>query len=237
MIKKKSFGQHYLKNLTHKERIVGAISADTKTLWEIGPGDGALTDLLPPTTLLFELDQDLVEFHQNKGRTVFAGDFCQMDLPPLGPRPWSVVSNLPYNAATAILVRLVQLGADEMVLMFQKEVALKIVAKIPSKEVGRLTVFVQNFYEVKRLFTLSPGAFHPPPKVDSVVLKFIRRPKPMIPTLNEELLKALFAQPRKTIKGDFIPDSHRMRRPAELNWEDWELINEKFLAESSSHES
>ncbi|HEX9082523.1 MAG TPA: 16S rRNA (adenine(1518)-N(6)/adenine(1519)-N(6))-dimethyltransferase RsmA [Holophagaceae bacterium] len=212
---KKSFGQNFLINDGAIAVITGAaLGSEAPRLLEIGPGPGVLTDrLLADGRAVWAVDLDpeacdllrarfghLDHFH------LLQGDAVRVPLPE-GDR-WSVVGNLPYNAATPILTRLLteDLPWDRMVLMFQLEVAQKLMGQPGTKTYGPLSVLAQLCTRMTRLAKLGPGSFRPAPKVDSAVVQF--DPRPEAPTLAERqaLLKILhrsFAHRRKTLANNW----------------------------------
>jgi 16S rRNA (adenine1518-N6/adenine1519-N6)-dimethyltransferase len=213
---KKSLGQNFLADESFARRIVAALGprAD-ETLIEIGPGRGALTELLVGAAgrvLAVEYDRTLVALLRGRfgGREDFevleadalSLEFCEAIRPASSAR---VVANLPYNISTAILQRLIGQRAcvAEMVLMLQREVVERITAPPGGGERGYLSVFVEAFCEAEALFDVPPGAFRPVPKVWSTVARLRVRSTPAFEVGDEELLwrvvSAGFAQRRKTI--------------------------------------
>ena len=182
---KKEFGQHFLASPRAVRTIVAeALGSGAPRLLEIGPGPGVLTGpLLEDGRPLWavELDPEACGLLQERFGTLeafhlLAGDAVRAPLPEGGP--WSIVGNLPYNAATAILTRFLvePVPWDRMVLMFQLEVGQKLMGKPGEKSYGPLSVVAQLATGMTRLLKLGPGAFAPPPKVDSVVIRFEPRP-------------------------------------------------------------
>lgn len=213
---KKSLGQNFLVGAHYPTRIVAAVAPrPDETIIEIGPGHGALTDLLVATganVVAIELDSDLVpeltaSFAATANFRLVAADalevnFCELLSPGTTAR---VVANLPYYVSTPILQRLIEHRAciREMTLMLQREVVERILAQPGGKEYGYFSAFVQFYCEAKKLFDVPPGAFRPIPKVHSSVVRLQVRTTPAAKVHDEaffiELLKALFAQRRKTI--------------------------------------
>jgi len=195
--------------------IIGnALASPAPGLLEIGPGPGVLTEkLLADGRPLWAMDLDpeaiaLLE-QRFSGLTHFRavlGDAVQAPLPEGGP--WSVVGNLPYNAATPILTRflLEPIPWERLVFMFQLEVGQKILGKPGTKEYGPLSVLSQLCCKVTRLMKLGPGSFRPAPKVDSVVLRFDPlSDAPDYPTRKAllGLLHRSFAHRRKTLVNNW----------------------------------
>ncbi|MDP2877605.1 MAG: 16S rRNA (adenine(1518)-N(6)/adenine(1519)-N(6))-dimethyltransferase RsmA [Holophaga sp.] len=212
---KKNFGQNFLVQQSAISAILQqSLASPAPALLEIGPGPGTLTEgLLGDGRPLWavDLDPEAIAFLADRFRTcghfhLFHGDAVQVALPEGGP--WSVVGNLPYNAATPILTRflLEPIPWERMVLMFQLEVGQKILGKPGTKEFGPLSVLAQLCCRVTRLMKLGPGAFRPSPKVDSVVLRFDPRPDaPSFETRRELLilLHRSFAHRRKTLSNNW----------------------------------
>ncbi len=213
---KKYLGQHFLVNKNACERIVDSlnITLDDNIL-EIGPGRGALTKILvkkAKNIVVVEKDYDCVsylneQFKANENIKIIHDDFMKFDLLQLGGHcKWKVVSNLPYNVANPILFRLMKNIKlfDLFVLMFQYEVAKRIVSLPSKKSYGFLSVIAQFYTKPKLLFTLRPGSFYPPPNIDSSVIKFIpEKNKVLKITEDEELfikwVDKLFQQRRKML--------------------------------------
>ena len=212
---KKAFGQNFLVNEGAIAAIVGsALASSAPRLLEIGPGPGVLTErLLADGRPLWavDLDPDACELLRSRfaGQAQFhllQGDAVRIPLPEGGP--WSVVGNLPYNAATPILARLLteDLPWERLVLMFQLEVAQKLMGVPATKAYGPLSVLAQLCARLTRLVKLGPGSFRPAPKVDSAVVQF--EPRTDAPTLAERkaLLSVLhrsFAHRRKTLANNW----------------------------------
>lgn len=221
---KKSFGQHFLHDRQIIQKIVTAIAPQRADFMvEIGPGRGALTlPLLPHLDQLhaIELDRDLVPFLEAEGGDklhILLQDVLTVDFKALAQKAGKkirVVGNLPYNISTPILFHLLEYKAfiSDMYFMLQKEVVERICADPGSKTYGRLSVMIQVHCEANPLFTILPGAFTPPPEVDSMLLHL----KPYDPArfLIEdpqrfaEIVKLAFQTRRKTLKNALknIPD-------------------------------
>lgn len=214
---KKSLGQHFLLNPSTLDKILrlAGISKDDRVL-EIGPGPGAMTERLAQVAgrvIAVEKDRRFAAHLQERLKpyenvTILEGDFLELNLERTLESafpPWKVVANLPYNIATEILFRLLELSTffRSLHLMVQKEVAARIVARPGTKDYGILSVFTQLFSENRIVMKLPPGAFTPPPKVDSAVVAFkisegCRFPIHHLPTF-EGVVRAAFGQRRKTI--------------------------------------
>ena len=213
---KRSLGQNFLVEPHYQQRIVQAVQPRAgETIIEIGPGQGALTGWLIESgaqVLAVELDQDLIPALQQRfgargnfrllAADALAVDFCRELAPAAMAR---VVANLPYYISTPIIQRLLAQRhcLSELTVMLQREVVERITAAPGGKEYGFLSVLVQFYCEVVKLFDVPPGAFRPVPKVWSSVLRLRVRAQPLVEARDEalfvELLKVLFAQRRKTI--------------------------------------
>lgn len=174
---KKSFGQHFLRDHSVIEKILARADIQSgDVVVEAGPGQGALTLGLAEKTdtlVLIEADRDLLPElkEQFPKAEMISGDAALVDYDALlhGRKPWIFVSNLPYNAGNAILMQVVRSKntPKNIVIMVQKEVGERMLGLTP----GILSVAVSLYAHVERVCTVKPGAFVPPPKVDSVVLK------------------------------------------------------------------
>ena len=212
---KKSFGQNFLVQRSAIEGIVeAALASEAERLLEIGPGAGVLTEHLVRNGRPFwavELDPEACALVERRFGTLpnfhlLRGDAVTVALPD-GP-PWTIVGNLPYNAATAILARflLEPIPWERMVLMFQLEVGQKLLGQPGEKAYGPLSVLAQLTTRMTRLMKLGPGAVRPAPKVDSVVLLFEPRgDAPEHPQRKEmlALLHLSFAHRRKTLANNW----------------------------------
>jgi 16S rRNA (adenine1518-N6/adenine1519-N6)-dimethyltransferase len=216
---KKSLGQNFLLDLNLTARIARAGGPlEGVTVVEIGPGPGGLTRALiaSGTRQVIAVERDsravaaLAEIaaHYPGRLTVVPGDALTVDVTPyLAAGPTRIVANLPYNIATALLVRWLAAEPwppwfDVMVLMFQREVAERIVAKPGEKPYGRLAVLAGWRAEAKIMFDVAPSAFVPPPKVTSSVVRLIPRtaPLPCTRTTLERVTAAAFGQRRKMLR-------------------------------------
>ena len=213
---RKKLGQHFLHDPAVIAKIVDAIApGKTDCMVEIGGGRGALT--LPllervETLAVVELDERMADYlleaaPEPHRLLVHRGDALEFDFSSLTTEPGClrVVGNLPYNISTPLLFHLLSCRAaiKDMHLMLQKEVARRITAAPGSKEYGRLTVMLAPWLEVQTCFDIGPGAFSPPPKVWSTVLRMTPRPEPRFHLESEERFSALvaraFSMRRKTL--------------------------------------
>ena len=219
LVAKKSLGQNFLFDLNLASRIGRAAGPLTGvTVVEVGPGPGALTRALlalgAAHVIAVERDERAIAaLHEiaalYPGRLdVIAADALGFDARPLLPSgPARIVANLPYNIATALLVAWLSVEPwppwyDCAVLMFQREVAERIVAAPGSKSYGRLSVLVQWRCEARILFDVNPAALVPPPKVTSSLLRLVPRPAPLAceRRLLERVTQAAFGQRRKMLR-------------------------------------
>src|SRR5215216_462194 len=196
----KRLGQHFLRDQRTIHRIVDALAPKPEeTIVEIGPGTGALTSVLVERAgrvIAVEFDNKLAL------GDALATDFCAEILPARTAR---LVANLPYNISTAILQHLIRQRAclDEMVLMLQREVVERVLAPAGTSDRGFISVLVVAYCETEKLFDVAPGAFRPPPKVWSSVMRLRVRPRINTEVTDEVLLREVvsagFALKRKTI--------------------------------------
>lgn len=210
---KKSLGQHFLKDENICKRIVASLDqCSFENLLEIGPGAGALTKYLVKIHAInfkaVELDAEKVDYlvmhlPEMKGKIIHE-NFLDVNRPFEGN--FTIVGNFPYNISTQILFKILEWKNDVqcVVGMFQKEVAQRISAKEGSKVYGISSVLTQAFFDVEYLFEVSEGAFQPPPKVKSAVLR-MKRKNIYVPMKSEEsfflLVKTAFNQRRKTLRN------------------------------------
>jgi 16S rRNA (adenine1518-N6/adenine1519-N6)-dimethyltransferase len=209
---RKRFGQHFLASPGIVAKIVAAIDPQPgDTLVEIGPGLGALTEPLlarMPHLHVIEIDRDIVArlraAHAPERLTVHEGDVLDFDFDTL-PAPLRIVGNLPYNISTPILFHLVaQAGrVRDMHFMLQREVVDRMVAAPSTPEYGRLSVMLQVRFAMARLIDVPPGAFRPPPKVDSAIVRLV--PRTDAPACDHaalaKVVTAAFTKRRKTLRN------------------------------------
>jgi len=219
---KKSLGQNFLidKNIINKIIKIGNIN-NTKNVVEIGSGYGSLTTAInrfnPKQIIAIEKDKNLSSFLENKFKDnkkikVINSDILNLIEKNNFKKKTTVFGNLPYNVSTKILASLILLKKwppwyDMLVLMFQKEVADRIIAKANTKEFGRLSVLANWRLEVKKHFDISNNCFFPKPKIMSTVLSFkpiknnkfnLQNPKNL-----EKITRILFSNRRKMINKNF----------------------------------
>lgn len=221
-IPKKQLGQHFLHDVYYIERILESLDlSNQEQIVEIGPGLGALTKPIletNPQCILhaIEVDKDIVLFWENQKANypnliLHHSDILDFDFGAYFPsnKKIKIVGNLPYNISTPILFHLFKFKAQiaEMIFMVQKEVGDRIVAIPNNKQYGRLSVMTQALCHVKKLFNVPPGAFNPPPKVQSCVISLIpyseqNSPYPSFDSaFLENWVRHLFLERRKTLKN------------------------------------
>ncbi|MCK6504405.1 16S rRNA (adenine(1518)-N(6)/adenine(1519)-N(6))-dimethyltransferase RsmA [Myxococcota bacterium] len=240
---RKRFGQHFLASDGIVDRILAAADlAPGQPVLEIGPGPGVLTAALlraGAAVTAVELDRDAALHLRGLLPQValVEGDATQVALEPLLPGAgWVCVSNLPYNVGTRILLRLLEHRPpfSRLVLMLQREVAERLWAPPGDRGRGSLSVAVQARATVERICKVPPGAFVPPPKVESAVVLLRPHASPDLPPGLDALLRTGFAAPRKTLRnnlralGDDLAEAAMTRagvdpgaRPAALPLEGW----------------
>ena len=212
---KKHLGQHFLKDENIAQKISNTLSFEGyDDVLEIGPGTGVLTKYLLEkniTTHVIELDTESVEYLKNNylklSNLIYEADFLKYDLSQIFvDKQFAITGNFPYNISSQIIFKTLELRKQvpEFSGMFQKEVAQRICAKEGSKTYGILSVLTQAFYNAEYLFTVPPSVFHPPPKVDSGVLRLIRKDNFKLScdeTLFFKVVKTAFQQRRKTLRN------------------------------------
>lgn len=249
-VKRKRFGQHFLKDQTILQRILKTIAPQSSDhIVEIGPGKGALTTWLLTSHChlsLIEIDRDLCDFlnhrfTEEKILTLYQGDVLKFDFSTLGSA-LRVVGNLPYNISTPLLFKLLDhlsLIVD-MHFMFQYEVAKRLVAPVGGSDYGRLSVMVQYFCHNCLLFEVPPEAFSPPPRVVSAFVQMIPRTdrEPVDTRIFAAVVREAFSHRRKNISNALkaLIDPRQLskvidptRRPQELTVEDFIKICKIFM--------
>ncbi len=215
---KKQFGQHFLADRYYVDKIVMAVNPVAgDNLVEIGPGQGAITFPLlrkHPRLTVIEFDRDLIAPLAAAAAplgelTILHRDVLQVDFSALAEpgRKIRLVGNLPYNISSPILFHALEHAAaiSDMTFMLQKEVVDRMAAGPGSKVYGRLSVMLQAYCRVDSLFIVPPGAFRPPPKVDSAVARLVPHDPATIgindPARFAEVVRAAFGQRRKTLRN------------------------------------
>ena len=227
-------GQHFLRDVRYAERAVEAAELlPTEVALEVGPGKGVLTRLLAPRVaklVAVELDPALAAALDVPNVELIEGDAVQVEL----PRFDACVSNLPYQISSPFLFRLLERDFRVAVLMVQKEFADRLVAKVGTGDYGRLSVNAQRRAEVEILARVPPGAFDPPPKVDSAIVRIRPRPPAFdVPPNFDAVVERAFAQRRKKLSNSLgrkdIP--HADRRPEELTPEEFADVARRLRAQ------
>jgi len=214
---KKHLGQHFLTDRNTALRIVQSLRPELgyDQVLEVGPGMGVLTDFLLEAseykTWMVDVDHDSIVYLREKypqlGDRLIHGDFLALDFEQLfAGSPVAVIGNFPYHISSQIVFKILdeRQYVPEMVGMFQKEVAERCAAGPGNKVYGILSVLTQAYYDVEYLFTVKAGAFHPPPKVLSGVIRLTRKPQGGLDcdeTLFRRVVKAAFNQRRKTLRN------------------------------------
>ena len=213
---KKHLGQHFLTDKNIAEKIVNSLHSTDKydQVLEVGPGMGVLSDFLLRKTELeiFMIDIDTESFqyldkkYPNLGERLINADFLQLNFKEIFPGNLAVIGNFPYNISSQILFKVLENRDQviEVVGMFQKEVAQRCAEKPGTKEYGILSVFLQAYYKVDYLFSVKPGVFNPPPKVNSAVIRLTRNEVSKLDCdekLFWQVVKAGFNQRRKTLRN------------------------------------
>ncbi|MBB6501461.1 16S rRNA (adenine(1518)-N(6)/adenine(1519)-N(6))-dimethyltransferase RsmA [Pedobacter cryoconitis] len=213
---KKHLGQHFLTDKKIAAKIVdGLVHTDQyRQVLEVGPGMGILSDILLERenleTYMIDIDVESYHFLNDKypqmGERLINGDFLAMDLRKVFSGKFAIIGNFPYNISSQILFKVLEHRENvvEMVGMFQKEVAERCASKSGTKDYGILSVLIQAYYNIDYLFTVKPGTFNPPPKVNSGVIRLSRNDRETLPC-DEKLfwtvVKAGFNQRRKTLRN------------------------------------
>lgn len=212
---KKHLGQHFLKDESIAENIANSLTLNGYSdVLEIGPGMGVLTKYLLQkdiTTHVIEIDSESVDYlkthYLNLASRIIEKDFLKIDLNDyFKNKQLAIIGNFPYNISTQIVFKTLENRdmVPEFSGMFQKEVAQRIAEKEGSKTYGILSVLAQAFYDIEYLFTVPPNVFNPPPKVDSGVIRMIRKEDYSLP-VNEKLffrvVKTAFNQRRKMLRS------------------------------------
>lgn len=213
---KKHLGQHFLNDKNAAKRIADALdpSLGFTQVLEVGPGMGVLSDFLLEKeefeTFLIDIDDESITYLQDKypqlGDRLIHGDFLTLDFNQYFGEKMAVIGNYPYNISSQILFKILEERdrVMQMAGMFQKEVAQRCVAQPGTKEYGIISVFLQAYYDVEYLFTVKAGAFNPPPKVLSGVMRMTRNNVTDLgcdEALFWKVVKAGFNQRRKTLRN------------------------------------
>jgi len=213
---RKKWGQNFLRDPNIITKIIGSLEPDKNDdILEIGPGDGALTDILRKRVghiHIVEIDPLLIKHlkeKEYKNVAIHEGDILEWNISQL-PKGVKIIGNLPYYISSPILFRFLEIKIwERMILMFQKELAERIVSKKGSKSYGRISVMCQVYCDVLVEFTVSRNVFQPKPDVDSAVMSFY--PKDIgLPDTNlfSTFIKQSFSQRRKKLKNN-LPQAYK----------------------------
>ena len=234
---KKHLGQHFLKDESISQEIVSSVNEIDQigTVLEIGPGTGSLTKYFAAKKvnfLAFEVDKESIDFLSINypsvkvlNQDVLAYDFSSFEFKPV-----AIVGNFPYNISSQILFKAIEFRSEvnQLVGMFQKEVAERVASPPGSKKYGILSVLIQAYFNVEYLFTVHEDSFIPPPKVKSGVIRLLRNDVSKLECdekLFFKIVKATFNQRRKMIRNSIktivgkLDSEHELfsKRPEQLS--------------------
>lgn len=253
---RKRFGQNFLHDGHIINKLASAIAAKADDcVVEIGPGQGALTKpLLENLNHLnvIELDRDLIPILQQQFSSdklsIHQADALKFDFASLqkNEQPLRIVGNLPYNISTPLIFHLLsyQQRIKDMHFMLQLEVVDRLAAQVGTKAYGRLSIICQYYCQVDKLFNVPPGAFNPPPKVMSAIVRLAPKPSEQLTANNEpmfeKLVKTAFAQRRKTLRNNLkqwlsseqleLLDINLSLRPEQLTVNDFINISNQLFS-------
>ncbi len=253
---KKFLGQHFLIDENISKKIVNAVNLkEFDKIVEIGPGKGALSKYLfdfSDKLILIEYDTESVEFIKSSFKkhnpNIIKKDFLKYNLKDVLNQTSKnlIIGNFPYNISSQIIFKILEnyLLVGNLIGMFQKEVAERIISKPNSKEYGIISVKTQLLYDVKILFDVSPNVFFPKPRVNSSVISLTRKKNININfdlKLFDKLVKLSFQQRRKKIKNslkkldikeNILEDSIFGLRPEQLSVNDFIRLTQKISNET-----
>ena len=211
---KKHLGQHFLKDLGIARDIAHSLSLNNYSkVLEVGPGMGVLTQFLIPLdteTFVIEIDKESVsylkKYYPELDNHLIEGDFLKLPLQEIFKEPIAIIGNFPYNISSQILFKAIDYKdlIPEIVGMFQKEVAERVVSPPGSKKYGIISVLLQCYYDVEYLFTVDETVFDPPPKVKSAVIRLRRNDRDKLDCDEKkfvQVVKTAFGQRRKTLRN------------------------------------
>lgn len=216
---KKALGQHFLTDQSIARGIVDALTAGgVRDVLEIGPGMGVLSQYLLQREdidlRLVEIDQESVDYllthYPGIEGKLYMADYLKLDIRQLFSGSYRVIGNFPYNISSQIFFKILDDKdlVPEVVCMIQKEVAERIAEKPGSKTYGILSVLLQAWYDIEYLFSVGSGAFCPPPKVQSAVIRLRRNSRSELgcdERLFRQVVKTAFNQRRKTLRNALKP--------------------------------
>lgn len=241
---KKALGQHFLRNLDIAERISNTLSEHNLPILEVGPGMGVLTEyLLPkyPEIKVVEIDTESIDYLRvafpSLIPNIISADFLALPLDQVyGGRPFLLIGNYPYNISSQIFFHMLEYKdlVPAASGMLQKEVAERLASGPGSKDYGILSVLLQAWYDIEYLFSVAPGNFDPPPKVQSGVIKMVRNSRTSLgcdERLFKSIVKATFNRRRKMLRNSLqpilgdrqLPEGHPLltKRPEQLGVEEF----------------
>lgn len=215
---KKALGQHFLTDLRIAKAIVDALGEGARDVLEVGPGMGVLTQYLlerPDIDLkMVEVDGESVQYLMRhfpglEGKLLEA-DYLKLNIRKIFPGPYRVIGNFPYNISSQIFFKILEDKdlVPEVVCMIQKEVADRIAEPPGTKTYGILSVLLQAWYDIEYVLSVGPGAFNPPPKVNSAVIRLRRNSRTELgcdEALFKTVVKTAFNQRRKTLRNALKP--------------------------------
>ena len=238
---KKFLGQHFLKDKNIAQKIVDALSVESKdnTIIEIGPGTGVLSELLIlrqiKELLLIEIDRESIAYLKenfiHEKVKIIEADFLKMNISDLSSSEISIIGNFPYNISSQIIFKTIDNRhlIPEFAGMFQKEVAERICASPGNKQYGVISVLTQAYYNTEYLFTVNENVFNPPPKVKSGVIRLVRKENFKLDCdeiLFKKIVKESFNTRRKMLrvslkrligKNEILQNDFFQKRPEQLS--------------------
>ncbi|WP_299064476.1 16S rRNA (adenine(1518)-N(6)/adenine(1519)-N(6))-dimethyltransferase RsmA [uncultured Polaribacter sp.] len=258
---KKHLGQHFLTDESIAKDIADALTENGyDDVLEIGPGMGVLTKYLlekKAKVTVMELDRESVAYLHNtfplehinldtskEHFSIIEGDFLKKNIQEIFQKKQvAIIGNFPYNISTQIVFKAIENKefVPEFAGMFQKEVAMRVAEKEGSKIYGILSVLTQAFFDVEYLFTVPPTVFNPPPKVDSGVIRLIRKKDYSLPVDEKiffRVVKTAFNQRRKMLRSSLksfqLSDSLKedpifAKRPEQLSVKDFISLTQKLI--------
>ena len=255
---KKSYGQHFLNNEHYAAQIAAGLqlTEEYAHALEVGPGQGMLTKHLLERGEAFHLkvaeaDRDMVSYLNTHypilADDILEGDFLKLPLAEVfDGRPFGLIGNFPYNISSQILIKMLDNYTliPEMVGMFQKEVADRVIAGPGSKVYGVIGILVQARYTGELLLNVGRGNFTPPPKVQSAVIRCVRRPEPLVADEHwgtfKHVVKSAFGQRRKMLRNslksvfrgeDISEEAFFQRRPEQVGVEEFAGLVRRVVGE------
>lgn len=247
---KKSYGQHFLTNEQMAERIANSFTHPPARVLEVGPGKGMLTKYLLDRDFelkVVEADRDMVaylqKFYPALAANIIEGDFLRVKLDEaFDEQPFTLIGNFPYNISSQIVFKMLEYRSfiPEMIGMFQREMAERIIAPPGDKTYGVISVLTQAFYDGEMLFRVSAGNFNPPPKVESAVIRLVRKEQSALDydeSLFKSVVKQSFGQRRKMLRNtlkhlvndpEILSEAFFQQRPEQLSVEDFIALTQRI---------